>query len=32
MTPPHYTIAVGGIDTDVGKSYVTGLFARWLVQ
>ncbi|WP_310600123.1 dethiobiotin synthase [Desulfobulbus sp.] len=32
MTPPHRTIAVGGIDTDVGKSYVTGLLARHLVQ
>lgn len=32
MTSLHCTIAVGGIDTDVGKSYVTGLFARWLVQ
>ncbi len=32
MTPLHCTIAVGGIDTDVGKSFVTGLFARWLVQ
>ncbi|MCL1980007.1 MAG: dethiobiotin synthase [Proteobacteria bacterium] len=32
MTTPHRTIAVGGIDTDVGKSYVTGLLARHLVQ
>ncbi|MCL2457286.1 MAG: dethiobiotin synthase [Desulfobulbus sp.] len=32
MTIPHRTIAVGGIDTDVGKSYVTGLLARHLVQ
>ena len=32
MTKPHYTIAVGGIDTDVGKSYVTGLLARYLIQ
>lgn len=30
MTTSHCTIAVGGIDTDVGKSYVTGLFARYL--
>jgi dethiobiotin synthetase len=30
MSKPHCTIAVGGIDTDVGKSYVTGLFARYL--
>lgn len=32
MTHTPCTIAVGGIDTDVGKSYVTGLFARYLVQ
>ncbi|ADW16201.1 dethiobiotin synthase [Desulfobulbus propionicus DSM 2032] len=32
MTAAHVTIAVGGIDTDVGKSYVTGLFARYLIQ
>lgn len=32
MTHPHRTIAVGGIDTDVGKSYVTGLLARYLHQ
>jgi dethiobiotin synthetase len=32
MTQPQYTIAIGGIDTDVGKSYVTGLFARHLLQ
>ena len=32
MTTPHRTIAVGGIDTDVGKSYVTGLLARYLLQ
>jgi len=32
MTTPHRTIAVGGIDTDVGKSYVTGLLARHLLQ
>jgi len=31
-TTPHRTIAVGGIDTDVGKSYVTGLLARYLSQ
>jgi dethiobiotin synthetase len=28
MTVPQYTIAVGGIDTDAGKSVVTGLLAR----
>jgi dethiobiotin synthetase len=32
MTTPHRTIAVGGIDTDVGKSYVTGLLASHLQQ
>jgi dethiobiotin synthetase len=32
MTKSHYTIAVGGIDTDVGKSYATGLLARYLLQ
>lgn len=32
MITPHHTIAIGGIDTDVGKSYVTGLLARYLVQ
>jgi len=32
MTQPQYTVAIGGIDTDVGKSYVTGLFARHLLQ
>ena len=32
MTTPHRTIAVGGIDTDVGKSYVTGLLASYLLQ
>jgi dethiobiotin synthetase len=32
MSTPQYTIAVGGIDTDVGKSYVTGLLARYLVH
>lgn len=32
MTKPQYTIAIGGIDTDVGKSYVTGLLARYLLQ
>ncbi|MDD2463109.1 MAG: dethiobiotin synthase [Desulfobulbus sp.] len=32
MTQPQYTIAIGGIDTDIGKSYITGLFARHLLQ
>ena len=32
MTIPQHTIAIGGIDTDVGKSFVTGLLARYLVQ
>lgn len=32
MTHAQYTIAIGGIDTDVGKTYVTGLFARHLLQ
>nr|WP_321465636.1 dethiobiotin synthase [uncultured Desulfobulbus sp.] len=32
MTQPQYTLAIGGIDTDVGKSYITGLFARYLLQ
>ena len=32
MITMHRTIAVGGIDTDVGKSYVTGLLARHLLQ
>ncbi|MCL2789578.1 MAG: dethiobiotin synthase [Desulfobulbus sp.] len=32
MSTPQRVIAVGGIDTDVGKSYVTGLLARHLVQ
>lgn len=32
MIKPHCTIAVAGIDTDVGKSYVTGLLARSLCQ
>lgn len=32
MTRPHRTIAIGGIDTDVGKSYVTGLLANHLLQ
>lgn len=32
MMQPQYTIAIGGIDTDVGKSFVTGLLARFLVQ
>jgi dethiobiotin synthetase len=32
MTTSQYTIAIGGIDTDVGKSFVTGLLARYLVQ
>lgn len=30
--PKQHTIAIVGIDTDVGKSYVTGLFARYLLQ
>ena len=30
MTVPQYTIAVAGIDTDAGKSVVTGLLARHL--
>lgn len=29
---PHRAIAVAGIDTDVGKSYATGLLARYLAQ
>jgi dethiobiotin synthase len=32
MTTQHRIIAMGGIDTDVGKSYATGLLARHLVQ
>jgi len=32
MPASQRVIAVGGIDTDVGKSYVTGLLARHLVQ
>ncbi len=28
----QYTLAIGGIDTDVGKSFVTGLLARYLLQ
>ena len=32
MIQAQYTIAIGGIDTDVGKSYITGLFARHLLQ
>ena len=32
MTVPQYTIAVGGIDTDAGKSVVTGLLARHLLD
>jgi len=32
MSQPQYTIAVGGIDTDIGKSYVTGLLARYLLH
>ena len=32
MTHAPITIAVGGIDTDVGKTYVTGLLARHLLQ
>lgn len=30
--PLSCTIAIGGIDTDVGKSFVTGLLARYLLQ
>lgn len=32
MTHSQITIAIGGIDTDVGKTYVTGLLARHLLQ
>jgi dethiobiotin synthetase len=32
MTQQQYTIAIGGIDTDIGKSYITGLFARYLLD
>lgn len=32
MIKPQTTIAVGGIDTDIGKSYITGLFARYLLR
>jgi dethiobiotin synthetase len=32
MIQPQTTIAVGGIDTDIGKSYITGLFARYLLR
>lgn len=32
MTQAQFTIAIGGIDTDIGKTYVTGLFARYLLQ
>jgi len=32
MMQPQYTIAIGGIDTDVGKSFATGLLARFLLQ
>ena len=32
MTVPQYTIAVAGIDTDAGKSVVTGLLARHLLD
>ena len=31
MTTAHHTIAIGGIDTDAGKSIVTGLLARHLL-
>ena len=31
MTTVHHTIAIGGIDTDAGKSIVTGLLARHLL-
>lgn len=32
MNTTQYTIAIGGIDTNVGKSFVTGLLARYLFQ
>ncbi|MGI6656720.1 MAG: dethiobiotin synthase [Desulfobulbus sp.] len=32
MSRKQHTIVISGIDTDVGKSYATGLFARHLLQ
>lgn len=32
MQPKHHIIAVGGIDTGVGKTYATGLLARYLLN
>jgi dethiobiotin synthetase len=32
MSKSQYTLALGGIDTDVGKSFATGLLARYLLQ
>lgn len=32
MSHSQSTLAIGGIDTGVGKSYVTGLLARYLLQ
>jgi dethiobiotin synthetase len=32
MSQPHGTLAIVGIDTGVGKSYVTGLLGRYLLQ
>ncbi len=32
MSQSQYTIAIGGMDTDVGKTFMTGLFARYLLQ
>lgn len=32
MTTTHHAIAIGGIDTDAGKSIVTGLLARHLLS
>jgi len=32
MNRSQYTLALAGIDTDVGKSYATGLLARHLLQ
>jgi dethiobiotin synthetase len=32
MSLSHSTLAIGGIDTGVGKSYVTGLLGRYLLQ
>jgi dethiobiotin synthetase len=32
MQPSHKTIAIAGIDTDVGKTVVAGLFARYLLD